>query len=118
MRKENRNIRILAENNGNSDGFNIYMEFSGQREYLMFHRHSGLLYGLLKDGMALSDLRRWKVPKISRRTGRSHQTRRSDKLKNSVGHLLAAVDDYMLERNTVVDFDRHNDAFRTVSEAA
>lgn len=105
MKKENRNIRILAENNGNSNGFNVYIEFSGRKEYLMFHRHSGLLYGMLKDGMALSDLRRWRVSRISRGTSRRYQPRRSVKLKNTVGHLLAAVDDYMLERNTDVDFD-------------
>lgn len=118
MKKENRNTRILAENNGNSDGFNVYLEFSGQREYLMFHRYSGLLYGLIKDGMALSDLRRWRAPKISRGASRGDQLRRSARLKNSVDHLLDAVDDYMLERNAPIRSDRNDDLFLTALKAA
>ena len=56
--KENRNVRIKAENNGNKNGFNIYIVFSGHKEFLMHHRHNGLLYGILKDGISISDLRR------------------------------------------------------------
>ena len=36
MKKNNRNIRVCAVNNGNRDGFNIYLDFSGQREYLIY----------------------------------------------------------------------------------
>ena len=41
-RKEN-NIKVVAENAGQEHGFNIFIDFSGQREYLMYHRHNGLL---------------------------------------------------------------------------
>ena len=93
--KCNRNIRVLAENNGNKEGFNIYLDFSGQREYLMYHRHNGLLYGLLKDGVVVDDVRRLTPSRLGCfRTGRTG----SSQIYNVVCHLVSVIDDYMLER--------------------
>lgn len=60
MKKSERNIIVKAVNNGDRPGFNIYLISSGKNEFLMFHRHDGNLYKLLKDGVRLSDLRRVK----------------------------------------------------------
>lgn len=96
MRKEN-NIRIIAENSFNNHGFNVYIDFSGQREYLMFHRHNGMLYNILKDGICLSELRRWKpntcICKYTRRSNVSGYTQ----LHGIIKHLILVIDDYLLE---------------------
>lgn len=84
-----KNVRVFAKNREGKSGFNIYLDFSGQREFLVAHRHSGLLYNLLKDGMRTDDLRRW-TPR--RRTASCHR------LEGMVSHLLAVVDDYAMER--------------------
>jgi hypothetical protein len=94
-RRENRNIRVKAENNGKKEGFNIYIIFSGQKEFLMHHRHNGLLYTMLKDGISLSDLRRWKPSQVSlSRTC----TRRGSIIFGSVRHILSVADEYLAER--------------------
>lgn len=85
-----RNVRVFAENNGNKDGFSIYLNFSGQQEFVVYHRHNALLYSLLCDGVYLDDLRRWK-PKASKR-----QVNRQ--LVNLVSHSLKVIDDYITER--------------------
>ena len=97
MRKcsENRNTRVIAENNGTKDGFNIFLDFSGQREYLMYHRHNGLLYGLLKDGAVVADVRRWTPSQMgANRIGRNGAAQ----LYDVVTHLVSVIDDYMMER--------------------
>lgn len=95
MKKNNRNIRVIAVNNDGYGGFNIYLDFSGQREYLTYHRHNGLLYGFLKDGIAIDDVKRWTPSKLNairaRRSGVSL-------LYNMIGHLVNVIDDYMMER--------------------
>ncbi len=93
--RENRNIRVMAENNGNRDGFNIYLDFSGQREYLMYHRHNGLLYGLLKDGVVVADVRRWRPAQMG--AGRVGRTGAAQ-LYDVVNHLVSVIDDYMMDR--------------------
>ena len=95
MKKNNRNIRVCAVNNGNRDGFNIYLDFSGQREYLIYHRHNGLLYDLLKDGVAIDDVRRWTPASL----GCFHVGRMgSSGLYEVTKHLVSVINDYMLER--------------------
>ena len=93
--KYNRNIRVLAENNGTKDGFNIYLDFSGQREYLMSHRHNGMLYKLLKDGAAVDDIRQWTLSQSG--SIRMHR-RRYAQIRRVITHLVAVIDDYMVER--------------------
>lgn len=93
--KENRNVRIKAENNGKKNGFNIYIVFSGHKEFLMHHRHNGLLYVMLKDGISISDLRRWKPSQISvSKTGRYG----GSKMFGSVRHILNVADEYLADR--------------------
>lgn len=45
-----RNVRIFATPAADSSGINIYLDFSGQREYLIFYRFNYKLYMLLKNG--------------------------------------------------------------------
>ncbi|MCR5518475.1 MAG: hypothetical protein K6F17_07890 [Lachnospiraceae bacterium] len=97
MKEQSKNVRVLVENREGEAGFNIYLEFSGRREYLMTHRRSGLLYGLLKDGASLSDMRRWKPSEIMIRAGKNPRNSCNRKLVNTVDHLLLVIDDYMME---------------------
>ena len=99
MKKLNRNISLRVENRKGGNGFNIYLDFSGKREYLMTHRHNGLLYDLLKDGPIVADMGRWKARDIARKIGSSPRSSRSGKVLNMVNHLLLVIDDYMLERS-------------------
>lgn len=97
MKNFMRNVRITAINNGGADGFNIYLDFSGQREFLMHHRHNGLLYALLRDGVRTDELRRW-TPSVGR-SSRSRAT--ANKIRGMVDHLLLVVDDYAAERSAM-----------------
>ena len=90
-----RNLRIFAENNEGKDGFHIILEFSGQREYLMSHRHNGLLYNYLKDGVDMADVRRLTPGKIGKDVAGKDGAGR---LYEKVHHLVAVIDSYMIER--------------------
>lgn len=99
MRENSRNIVVQVENRTDNRGFHVYLNFSGQREYLMTHRHNGLLYELLKDGAVLGDMKRWSMGDIAGKIGYSPRSPRSDKLKNMVDHLLIVIGDYLYERD-------------------
>lgn len=100
MKKSNRNIRVLAKNIDKSTGFNIYLDFSGQMEFLMVHRHNGLLFSLLKDGICVDDLTRWS-PKNN---ASSHVcmpkpwSRQAKKLAGMVAHLMDVIGEYLEDR--------------------
>ncbi len=97
MKKSNRNIRVLAENNNGRSGFSIYLDFSGQREYLMHHRYNGLLYAMLKDGVAIEDVYRLGLTEIRNRGfGRKNSVR----LCERVCYLSAVINEYLQERET------------------
>lgn len=101
--KNDNNVTIIVENDGNKPGFNIYLSFSGVKELLMHHRHNGLLYLLLKDGMSVGELRRWKPVDVSGARGsrrRMKGRRKSERLDSMVRHLLKCVDAYIAERKT------------------
>ena len=83
------NIKVIAENNGRNPGFFIFIDFSGQRECLMYHRHCGLLYKELKDGMNLGEMKRWKA---------NARRRSSKKLERMMDHLNKVVNEYITER--------------------
>ena len=103
-----RNVRLVAEGTREQDWFDIYIDFSGSREYLMPHRKNDRLYGLLKDGMSIGDLERSTQKVVSdislsgrrylkgginpRLKCRKNQARR---LENSIGHLVLAAHEYM-----------------------
>ena len=95
MKKNNRNIRVYAVNNDRKKGFHIYLDFSGQREYLIYHRHNGQLYKLLKDGVTIEEMKRWK-PTYFGCARYAHPS--SNRICKVVKHLMNVIDDYMLER--------------------
>ena len=85
MKNPDRGIRVFAVNNYKvRSRFDIYLEFSGQREWLMSHRHNGYLFKLLERGISLGDLRRF--------GGRREQSR--------VQYLLRVIDEYLEEEKS------------------
>ncbi len=99
MKRHSRNILVFAENNENQHGFNVYLAFSGQREYLLTHRHNGAMYMMLKDGIRLGELQRgvreMKLPALcSRRVGIID----SEQLRNSMRYLLVVINEYIEDR--------------------
>lgn len=84
MSNPDRGVRVFAKNNDKIHGkFDIYLDFSGQHEWLMLYRHNGIIFNILKDGVPLADLRRFK--------GRDR-----DKFK----HIIRVIDEYIkYERN-------------------
>ena len=98
MKKGYNNIRVMAENCDSKPGFNIYLDFSGSREYLMTHRHNGLMYAILKDGMYVRDLRRWRPNEYVKDNKRRNRSNASVQVEGMMKHLLLAVEDYMAER--------------------
>ena len=90
MKNVNRNVRFDVRNHGNQ--FDIYLDFSGQKEYLLTHKRNWALFNLLKNGQRLDAVKRWKVQD-------SHLNRACrDKLERSIKYLLGAVDEYLAER--------------------
>jgi len=71
-----RNARLFAVNNG--PGFDIFLDLSGQRRFVVHHRHNGLLYKALHNGVRVDDLRRRRL--------------RNPLLESMVRHLLNVVD--------------------------
>jgi len=82
-----RNVKIHAVNDGANDGFNIFVDFSGRREFLMHHRHNGLLYAILKDGIRLEALRRWRPDNYY-----------SAQLERMVAYLLREIESHIKSR--------------------
>lgn len=95
------NVRVFAKNNENRDGFNIYVDFSGQHEFLMFHRHDGLLYNMLKDGQTIRQLRDYSPQKYSSRAlgSRNSVRKRAEHLSRTLRHLNDVLDEYLEFRN-------------------
>lgn len=83
MAVNERGVMVVAENNGSARGFNIYLDFSGQREFLMWHRHNGFLFNLLRHGRRVSDLRRL--------SGRERREMR---------YLMVVIDEYLQEEKS------------------
>jgi len=99
MKRYSRNILVLAENNGNLHGFNIYLVFSGQREYLITHRHNGAMYGMLKDGIRLADLQRGvREMNIPIPRGRRKGIIDTEQLRSSMRYLMVVIDEYIEDR--------------------
>ena len=99
MKRYSRNILVFAENNGNQSGFNVYLEFSGQREYLFTHRHNGAMFRLLKDGIRLDDLQRGiQENNISIPLGSKANSIATRQIMNSMRHMMVVIDDYIADR--------------------
>lgn len=81
MKNREHAIRVIAQNNYKVHGmFDIFLEISGQKHFVMSHRHNGILFGMLKNGMTLGKLRSLK--------GRE---------KGQVKYLLTVVDEFISE---------------------
>lgn len=94
-KRENNNITIVAENNEFGSGFNIYIYFSGQREYLMTHRHHSDLYQLLCRGITLNEMKRSNPRQIYvRHKVRCNRCVPNNSI-NSLTHLIKVVDWYI-----------------------
>ena len=91
------NINVHAVNDGSNPGFNIFLDFSGQKEFLMHHRHNGLLYRLLKDGVRLQELRRLEQ---RRSFVRRHKRRQNRRLENLLQYLLKEADSCISKKLT------------------
>ena len=111
MYKNYRNVVVKAENSDGKNGFDVYLEFSGQREYLMHHRHNGMVFCRLADGIRVEELRRANAYKAeSRRRARSRRRAgksylfdknggRGQRADNSFSHLMDVIDDYLTYRD-------------------
>lgn len=100
MEKAGRNVKVYSVNNGTDKGFSVYLDFSGQLEFLMTRRHNGLLYSVLKDGVVLDELRRWSIGKARLSSGiNPWSSSGSMELSKVVKHLLMVIDDYLSERS-------------------
>lgn len=53
-----RNVRLIADGSIGQDWFDIYIDFGGNREYLMAHRQNARLFSLLKSGVSINELER------------------------------------------------------------
>ena len=98
-KRYSRNILVIAENNGTSKGFNIYLEFSGQREYLLTHRHNGAIFRMLENGIRLPDLERGiREMDIQLLSGRQTRIAYTNQLQNSLRYLMTVIDEYIIDR--------------------
>ncbi len=96
MRERNMRIQIAKKH---EYGFNVYLDFSGQREYVITHRKNDMLYFLLKDGVVVSDLRNITMRELSGRLKMSITSRSVKKAANSLNHLMNVIDDYLTYRD-------------------
>lgn len=92
MKKKNnyRNVKVLAKKSDKLKGFDVYIDFSGKREYLIYHRPNQELYQVLKNGISLEALHR------SSKILKQHN---SDRPFNAMLHLIKVVDDYIEYRD-------------------
>lgn len=94
MKHYSRNILVFAESCTNMNGFNVYLDFSGQREYLFTHRRNNAMYGVLKNGIRLADLARGtRDMSLANLYGRAAQ-----QLRSSMRWLLVVIDEYIEDR--------------------
>lgn len=96
-----KNLRIIALNCENKDGFNVYLDFSGQLEFLMWHRHNAQLFSIMKDGIKLNDLKRIRPHKVNSKYSCGINRDNSVKHERVLKHLLTVVDEYLYERQLV-----------------
>ncbi len=95
----NSNNRILVENSGNRSGFDIWLDLSGERHYLMHHRHNAMMYVLIKDGISLGELARWRPENaaIVKRYFGGVSIRQIDKMTHSAANVLKTAVKYLAE---------------------
>lgn len=84
---EVKNVRIFATSRYGIDGISLYIDFSGQREYMMNYRYSKELYKHLKKGVSLEDLRNMGRGRHDSRTGQA--------IAHAAKHITKVADDYI-----------------------
>ena len=96
-----RNLKVIAINDSNKHGFDIYLDFSGRMEYLVHHRHCGILYNILKSGVRVDTLLRVKPHDIDEKTWgpREYRQNRGAIVDSMISHLIRTIDCYIAERN-------------------
>ena len=103
MKNMNRNTIVIAEKSRDNSGFIIFLDHSGRREQIMFHKRNNPLYKLLKDGIPLSEMRKLNAGKwmVKRSTSAKARGNGSEQFACMVRHLLRTVDDYCAEAEIV-----------------
>ena len=96
MKNTYKNIRIIADAHGTDGSFNILLDFSGKREYLITHRFRPDLYAVLKNGITLREWNRIKPWKPHSAVWNGRKARQSE---NVFRHLNAIINDYLLYRD-------------------
>lgn len=81
------NVRIFATSRFERDGINLYIDFSGQREYLMRYRFSRVLYKHLKRGVQLEELRAL--------SHEHYETRDNQAMVHSLKHIIRVADEFI-----------------------
>ena len=107
MKDYYRNTRIIAKN-ANEYGFDVYLDFSGRREYLVHCRKNHALWSLLKNRPYVDALRRnWmhgnEVKYFRKYQGTRHRQIngrqfRLNQREHVVTHLLGIIDCYIQEK--------------------
>lgn len=85
--KDINNIRIFATSRFDRDGINLYIDFSGRREYLMRYRFNWNLYNYLKRGIPIEELRA-----LSRAR---YESREYQAVVHSVKHITRVADEFI-----------------------
>ena len=100
VKTKERNVRLTAASHKATNSMNIYLDISGHREYLMYHRFTPQLYRLLKNGIALEEIRRKQAEKRyvrDRSEKRYVRDRIADRFDNSIRHIIICADEYLAE---------------------
>ena len=82
-----KNVRIFATSKYGVDGINLYIDFSGHREYMMQYRYNKALYKRLRGGVALEELRA---------LGRErHESKLRQAVAHAARHISKVADDFI-----------------------
>ena len=110
MNKKNNNIKLVALEGINTEWFDIYMDISGNKEYLMSHRRNNVIFNYLKQGIKITDYNRdiqrfitllasskCRFNKGTASAKRKRYKNQMRKLQNSLEHIFTVANDYTYE---------------------
>ena len=113
MEKKEKNITLVASESNDKGWFNVYIDFSGHKEYLMPHRNNTRIYKMLCSGISIEALQRVAKKEAADMTISQYRyvgekgklklkriKNRSRKLENSIDHLLLVAKEYLEERKS------------------
>lgn len=101
MKKAIKNVKIIAIKPDDRNDIFIYLDFSGQREFVMAHRHNGILYKILKNGISVEDFNRMNLSRLNSKIKGPNRKRRSESVKSVINHLKKVVESYLDERRVI-----------------